>query len=198
MSSTEKKNSNDSPVLGDEALKETILDDVELSGKDSFLKLHRLTVKLPNGEKSKRDIIRHPGACAMIALDTDGTIFLERQWRTPLSRAFWELPAGKIDPSEPSLACAKRELEEEVGVRASDWVKLGTMHNAIGYSDEHIDVYLAQGLTKTHCHLDDNEFLRIEKRPWKEVLQMTYTGEITDAKTISAMHWFAYYIEQKK
>ncbi len=177
-------------------LAETELTDERIGPADSFLKLHRLTVRLPNGATSKRDVVKHPGACAMIAMDEKGYILLERQWRAPFGRAFWEIPAGKIDPNEPSLTCAKRELEEEAGIRAAQWTFLGTMHNAIGYSNEHIDVYLAEKLTEGKRHLDDNEFLFVEKRHWKEVLAMTYTGEITDAKTICAMHWFLQYLKE--
>lgn len=178
---------------GDETLAESVLDDQLLTGQDSFIKMHRLTVRLPNGKSSIRDVIRHPGACAIVALDSDGKIVLERQWRAPLNCAFWEIPAGKIDPNEPSLVCAKRELSEETGLVASRWTFLGTMHNAIGYSDEHIDVYLAEELSPVQAHLDENEFLRLERRHWKDVLEMALSGEISDAKTICAMLWLEHH-----
>ena len=90
-----------------------------------FVKMVRDDVTLPDGGVSKRLYLTHTGACAMVALGDDGTILLERQWRHPLRRSFWELPAGKIDPEEGELACAKRELIEECGVKAAYWEKLG-------------------------------------------------------------------------
>ena len=115
----------------------------EVLFNSSFVKMVRDDIKLPDGGLSKRLYLTHGGACAMVALGDDGTILLERQWRHPLKRSFWELPAGKIDPNEEEIACAKRELIEECGVQAQEWTKLGVINNAIGYSNEHIAIYLA-------------------------------------------------------
>jgi ADP-ribose pyrophosphatase len=130
----------------------------------------------------------------MIALDDKGCIVLERQWRAPLNRAFWEIPAGKIDPGESPFDCARRELVEEAGVEASNWVCLGTMHNAIGYSNERIAVYLAKNLQPVERHLDDNEFINLKKVPWQQALEMTRDGSITDVKTIIALAWLESYL----
>jgi ADP-ribose pyrophosphatase len=177
----------------DRGLRELVLADEEAySGK--LLKVRRLTVQLPNGRVSHREMIRHPGAAAMIALDGEGNLVLERQWRAPLDRAFWEVPAGKIDPGETPFDCARRELIEEAGVKANKWVYLGTMHNAIGYSNERIAVYLAQQLEPVDRHLDDNEFINLKKIPWKEALAMTRDGSITDVKTIIALGWLESYL----
>ncbi|HBC70211.1 MAG: NUDIX hydrolase [Duodenibacillus sp.] len=172
----------------DRDLRELVLADEE-AYQGKLLKVRRLTVQLPNGRVSHREMIRHPGAAAMIALDADGCIVLERQWRAPLDRAFWEIPAGKIDPGETPFDCARRELVEEAGVKAGRWVYLGTMHNAIGYSNERIAVYLAQDLVPVDRHLDDNEFINLKRLPWQSALAMTRDGSITDVKTIIALGW---------
>ena len=177
----------------DRDLQEIVTADEEaFNGK--LLKVRRLTVQLPNGRISHREMIRHPGAAAMIALDDKGCIVLERQWRAPLNRAFWEIPAGKIDPGESPFDCARRELVEEDGVEASNWVCLGTMHNAIGYRNERIIVYLAKNLQPVERHLDDNEFINLKKVPWQQALEMTRDGSITDVKTIIALAWLESYL----
>ncbi len=178
----------------DSGLREVVTADEEaFAGK--LLKVRRLTVRLPNGRVSHREMIRHPGASAMIALDDEGCLVLERQWRAPLDRAFWEIPAGKIDAGETPLDCARRELIEEAGVQADAWVYLGTMHNAIGYSNERIAVFLARDLHPVDRHLDDNEFINLKKLPWQQALAMTRDGSITDVKTIIALNWLDSYLQ---
>lgn len=178
----------------DQELQETVLDDEPLTGPSAFLNMRRLTVRLPNGKTSTRDMVRHPGASAIVTLDAEGNIILERQWRAPLNRAFWEIPAGKIDSGEDPFDCARRELEEETGLQARRWVYLGTMHNAIGYSNEHIEVYLAQDLTQANQHLDNNEFLSLVHVSAAEAESMCADGSITDVKTITALFWLKKYL----
>ena len=133
----------------------------------------------------------------MVALGDDGTILLERQWRHPLKRSFWELPAGKIDPNEEEIACAKRELIEECGVQAQEWTKLGVINNAIGYSNEHIAIYLARGLTEVEQKLDEGELLEVYRVPFGEAWEMAVDGRITDVKTISGIFWLKAWFERK-
>ena len=129
----------------DKSLEETVLSErEEYSGR--LLHVLRREVKLPDGRISAREMIAHPGAAAMVVLDDENCTVLERQWRSPLDRAFWEIPAGKIDKGEDPFETACRELEEETGLAADKWVELGTIHNAIGYSNERIVIYLAQGV----------------------------------------------------
>jgi ADP-ribose pyrophosphatase len=142
----------------DDHLKETKIDG-ELAYDGNFLKVSRDRVKLPDGKITQREFIRHPGAVVILALFDDGRVLLERQYRYPNDKVFIEFPAGKIDPGEESLACAKRELEEETGYTATDWHYVCTIHNAIAYSDEHLDLFLARGLTAGAAKLDDGEFL---------------------------------------
>jgi len=169
-------------------LKETRIDG-ELAYDGSFLKVSRDTVSLPNGEHTQREFIRHPGAVVILPLFEDGTVLLERQYRYPLGRVFIEFPAGKIDPGEDVLACAKRELQEETGYTASDWQYLTTIHNAIAYSDEHLDIFIARGLTAGPSKLDDGEFLETFSATLPEMLEMVRSGQITDVKTIIGAFW---------
>ena len=124
-----------------------------------------------------------------MAIDEKDNVILERQWRAPIGHAVWEIPAGKIDTGEASLVCAKRELTEETGLVASEWTYLGTLHNALGYSNEHIDVYLARGFRQGERHLDANEFLTVVRMPISQVRAMAVDGTITDAKTLGALFW---------
>jgi ADP-ribose pyrophosphatase len=155
----------------------------------SLLKVHRDTVRLPDGSEGSREYIRHPGAVAIVALFDDGSVLLERQYRYPSRREFIEIPAGKLEPGEPHLDTAKRELLEETGYVAADWTRLGVIHTAIGYTDEAIELFLAQKLTKKEAKLDAGEFLEVFSIPFDEAIAMIRDGRITDAKTIVGLLW---------
>ncbi|MTW13981.1 NUDIX domain-containing protein [Pseudoduganella eburnea] len=172
----------------DKHLKETRIDG-EIAYNGGFLKVHRDTVSLPDGKRTKREYIRHPGAVVIIPVLDDGKILLERQYRYPNDRVFIELPAGKIDPGEDPLACAIRELEEETGYTASEWKFVSTIHNAIAYSDEHLDIYLARGLTAGAAKLDDGEFIETITATVDEMLDWVRSGKITDVKTVIGAFW---------
>jgi len=152
-----------------------------------FFRISRDRVRLSNGVETVREYIKHPGAVAVVALTDDGQIVMERQYRHPLGKVFLEIPAGKLDPDEPALACAQRELLEETGYLANHWQHLGTLHPCIGYADEHIEIFLARGLTRTERNLDHGELLDVVEMPFDAVLDAVMAGEITDGKTISAM-----------
>jgi ADP-ribose pyrophosphatase len=172
----------------DDHLKETKVDG-EIAYDGHFLKVSRDRVKLPDGKITQREFIRHPGAVVILALFDDGRVLLERQFRYPNGQVFIEFPAGKIDPGEASLACAKRELEEETGYTATDWHFVCTIHNAIAYSDEHLDLFLARGLTAGDAKLDDGEFLETFTATIPEMLEMVKQGAITDVKTVIGTFW---------
>jgi ADP-ribose pyrophosphatase len=172
----------------DDHLKETKVDG-EIAYDGNFLKVSRDRVKLPDGKLTQREFIRHPGAVVILALFDDGRVLLERQFRYPNNQVFIEFPAGKIDPGEASLACAKRELEEETGYTATDWQFVCTIHNAIAYSDEHLDLFLARGLTAGDAKLDDGEFLETFTATIPEMLEMVKRGDITDVKTVIGTFW---------
>jgi len=154
-----------------------------------LLKVHRDTVRLPDGSQGHREYIRHPGAVAIVALFDDGKVLLERQFRYPHRREFIEIPAGKLEPGEPHLDTAQRELLEETGYTAAEWKRLCVIHTAIGYTDEGIDLFLAKKLQKQERKLDHGEFLEVLEVDFGEALEMVRDGRITDAKTVAALLW---------
>lgn len=172
----------------DDSLTETTLDsEVVYSGV--FLHICRDTVACPDGREAVREFLRHPGAVVIIPVLDDGRLLFERQFRYPLGRAFIELPAGKIDAGEEPLSCGIRELEEETGYRARDWRHLGVMHPCIGYSDERIEIFLAEGLSYVGHNWDEGEFLEFLAMTPGEAAEAVLDGRITDAKTITALYW---------
>ncbi|MBV8666119.1 MAG: NUDIX hydrolase [Burkholderiaceae bacterium] len=154
-----------------------------------FLKVRRDTIRLPDGKLAAREYIRHPGAVVILPLFDDGTVLLERQYRYPNQQVFIEFPAGKIDPGEDPLACAQRELLEETGYTARDWQFVCTIHNAIAYSDEHLDIYLARGLTAGESKLDEEEFLETFTAPLTDMLAWVREGKVSDVKTVIGAFW---------
>ena len=140
----------------DPALAETCVESTTLYA-GNFLTLKRDTVALPDGKHATREFVQHPGAVMVIPLFDDGRVLMERQYRYPLARVMTEFPAGKLDPQEGALACAIRELKEETGYTAREYVYLAQIHPVISYSTEFIDVYVARGLTAGAAQLDDGE-----------------------------------------
>jgi len=163
----------------------------------NFLHVEKDTVRLPDGNLVTREYIKHPGAVVILPLFEDGTVLMERQFRYPLNKVFLEFPAGKIDPNEDSLVCAKRELKEETGYTASDWQFLCTIHNAIAYADEHLDIYLARSLIAGEAKLDEEEFLETFTAPVSEVLEWVKSGKITDVKTVIGAFWLDKILKQE-
>lgn len=154
-----------------------------------FLSVRRDKVRLPDGALAHREYIRHPGAVAILALTDAGGVILERQYRYPLARDFIEIPAGKVEPGEGLLETARRELLEETGYAAADWQRITTLHNAIAYSDEGIELFVARGLEMRAPQLDAGEFLEVFEAPVGEALAMVRDGRITDVKTMIALLW---------
>jgi ADP-ribose pyrophosphatase len=159
-----------------------------ISSEDVFrghlLHVKRDTVALPDGSRATREYIVHPGAVMIIPRLPDGKLLFERQFRYPHHRIFIEFPAGKIDRGEDPLATAKRELLEETGYVAGQWSFLTRIHPLISYSDEHIDVYLADNLVFEKANLDAGEFIETFTADLDAALAWVDEGKISDVKTM--------------
>ncbi len=156
-----------------------------------LLHVRRDVVRLPDGKPATREYIVHPGAVLMVPVLADGRLVVERQYRYPVGRVFLEFPAGKLDPGESALVTAQRELIEEAGYRAAAWTWLGVIHPVVGYSNESIEFYIAEGLTHVGAELDDGEFLEIVTMSVDDMLAALDRGEITDGKTVAALLLYA-------
>jgi ADP-ribose pyrophosphatase len=169
--------------MSDERLREK-----RLSSRRAFdgrlLKVDCDEVELSNGLRTTREVIRHPGAVMVVPMFDDNSVLLERQFRYALERVFIEFPAGKIDEGEDPLVTGKRELLEETGYAAREWSELATIHNAIGYADERIVLYVARGLEKREAALDDDEMLDVFRAPLADLVAWIADGKVTDVKTI--------------
>jgi ADP-ribose pyrophosphatase len=153
-------------------------------------------VQLANGNVSQREYVMHPGAVVIVPVLANGNVVLERQFRYPLHQVFIELPAGKIDPDEDVLKTGQRELLEETGYAARNWVKLGVQHPCIGYSNEVIHIYLATDLVAGAHQRDADEMLEVFDMKLEHCLTMIHNGEITDSKTIVALFLADKYLQQ--
>ncbi len=152
------------------------------------IRLELETVTLPNGQSATIEVAHHPGGAAIVAEDAQGRVCLLRQYRHPIRDWLWELPAGKLEADEPAMATAKRELAEEAGRTADDWVSLGSTVTTPGFCDEVIHLYLARGLREVPTQHDAHEVLEIHWRTRGELETMIQSGEIRDAKTLIAIY----------
>lgn len=159
----------------------------ETIASGGMLTVKRDQVRLPNGHISQREYVMHPGAVAVVPLLANGNVVLEKQFRYPLLQVFIELPAGKIDPGEDILVTGQRELLEETGYSAAEWIKLGHQYPCIGYSNEVIHMYLARGLYAGTHQRDEDESLEVFEASFADCLSMIQNGQITDGKTIVAL-----------
>ena len=157
--------------------------------KGTYLTLNSDEVLLPNGNTSIREWIKHPGAVCCVPILPDGKIGLIKQYRYAVKEQMIEIPAGKLDQNEIPKECAQRELEEEIGYKASKLTFLANIHPAIGFTDEKMWLYLAEDLTKTKQSLDADEFLSLFPTKLEEAVEMVWEGEITDVKTIIGILW---------
>jgi len=145
-------------------------------------------VVLPNGETTRLELMRHPGAAGAVPLFPDGTVAILRQYRHAVGGWLWEIPAGKLDvPGEDPLACARRELAEEAGLQAGRWDKLGSIYTTPGFCDEIIHLYLARDLAEVPRRHERDEVIEVHRMPLDEALARIPTEEIRDTKTVAAL-----------
>jgi len=176
-------------------LEESVSSEEIYHGK--IVHLFKDIVRLPNGKHAIREVIRHPGAVAVVPMTEDGNVILVRQYRYPFAETMLEIPAGKLDAGEDIEVCARRELSEETGMEAAELVSLGVFYPSVAVMDEKIHLFLARGLTQSAAHPDDDEFLHVEARPLAELVQDVMRGNIPDGKTQVAV-LKAWYLEQAK
>lgn len=155
------------------------------------------SVRLPDGSSSKRDIIQHPGAVAVVPLLDNQRVILVRQFRSALETILWEIPAGTLKVGEEPLTAAERELREEIGYHPNNLIPLGGMHVAPGYSSEYIHIYLSTDMSPATGDADVDEFIEKHEMPLSEALTLLKNGLITDAKTIAGLLLTEQYLDNQ-
>jgi ADP-ribose pyrophosphatase len=147
-------------------------------------------VRTSNGVNTLREIVEHPGAVAIVAVDDEDRILLVRQYRHAAGRVMTEIPAGTLEPGEDPLSCAARELDEETGYIAAHIDRLGGVYTSPGFCTEYIHLFVATGLTRGTAHPEEDEQIGIDAIPRAEVMRRVLAGEIEDAKSVSALLLF--------
>ncbi|MEW6545159.1 MAG: NUDIX hydrolase [Nitrospirota bacterium] len=163
--------------------------------KGRVLTLNLETVELPNGATVELEIVRHPGAAAVVPMKDERTVVLIRQFRLAAGGFIYEIPAGKLHPGEDPRACAEREIEEEIGYRAERIERLETFFTAPGFTDEVMHLFKATELTKTQQRLDHDEVLEVVEIPLEKAIELIRDGTIRDAKTIVGLQ--SVYLRQR-
>ena len=163
----------------------------ELKYQGTILKIYEDTVEA-NGHEAHWDFIHHNGAAAVVPVTKEGKLLMVRQYRNALDRYTLEIPAGALDfPEEPKLDCAHRELEEETGFKTEKLEYLLSLHTTIAFCDEAIDVFLARNLIPSEQHLDPDEEIEVEEWELSDLLDLIYSGKMTDGKTVASILAYA-------
>lgn len=165
------------------------------SGK--ILDFYENTMEFANGNTATWDLIKHKGAAAVVAVADDGKLFMVKQYRPGCDRITLEIPAGCTNPGEDKMTAAGRELEEEIGYKATQLTLLTKFYSAAAFSTEYLEIYLAEGLVKTEQNLDPNEELIVEKYDLNELIDMIMNCEIMDSKTIAGVLCYKEHLTRK-
>lgn len=161
---------------------ETIDSNVVFNGKIIDVKVD--TITLPDEKTTKREVVIRGDAVGIVPIDCDGNVILVKQYRHPAKDIILEIPAGMLEKGEKPIECAKREFEEETSFKAKELIHITTMYPAVGFCTEKIHIYLAKELEKGEFNFDDDEFIEVIKMPLDKAIDMIYTGEIIDSKTM--------------
>lgn len=161
--------------------------DRQLRKKGHIIDIYQDTIQLPDGKKVEWDFIMHKGAAAIIPMDEDGKIIMVRQYRNAIDCYTLEIPAGGLNPGEDMKTCAIRECEEETGCKALDAVHLIDVNTTVAFCNEKIGVYFTRQLVPSQQHLDEGEYITVERFTLDELIDKIHAGEITDAKTIAGL-----------
>ncbi len=190
VAETEKHRQQPREISRDEAydgpLAETV-QDTETVFQGRVFSVEKLKVTLPDGRTSFREVVRHNGGAAIVAVDGEQNVYMVRQFRIAAGREMLEIPAGKIEPGEDPAVCAARELTEETGLKAGRIEHLVSMYATPGYCGEKLHIYLAADLSVGNPHRDPGEFLNVCSYPLRELLDMVYSGKLEDAKTVTGL-----------
>ena len=171
--------------------------DGEVKYEGVIVRVHLDRAELSNGKLVRREVVEHPGGVTILPLDEDGNCTMVRQFRYPFQRIMLEAPAGKLEKGEDPRLCAERELSEETGFSALEWIDLGACCMSPGYSTEVLHIYLARKLRPGQSHPDEDEFLNTVKLPLEELVRMAMAGELDDAKTLIAVMKAERYLKQE-
>ncbi len=163
----------------------TIKEDVIFKGKVFTVKV--LENEIENGSVAKREVVYHNGGAGVLAVDDDDMVYLIKQFRAPFNQELLEIPAGKLEIGEDPFCTAKRELLEETGLVASEYISLGEVYPTVGFCSEIIYIYLARGIEVQAQKLDEDEFVSIIKVDFNEAVKMCYDGRIKDSKSLVAI-----------
>jgi ADP-ribose pyrophosphatase len=167
-----------------------------------IVNLDRDTVRFPDGSTGQLEMLRHPGASAVVPFlddprDADPRVLLIRQFRHAAEGFIWEVPAGRLDAGESPETCARRELEEETGMRAAAIERLTTIYTTPGFTDEIIHLFMARGLTEGTARREVDEFMELHPLPWSEVMGMLRSGTIQDAKTSTSLMFVQCFVRNR-
>ena len=177
----DKNMGNDADLIEEKVSSEDVFD-------GNLLHVKKDTVRLPNGNIAYREWIKHPGASAVVPVTPEGRLIFVRQYRYPIQQVTLEIPAGKLDAEgEDPLDCARRELSEETGYQAEKYTFLTKLATTVGFSNEFIYIYAAEGLTAGRQHPDEDEFINVCTLTMDEAMAKIRSGEICDAKSVTAV-----------